>query len=192
MCRNVPFKTSRERKKHLYQSLILPILLYCSPVWHPSISDLKNMERFQKKVLKWIVSGVDYNEGLCRLNILPLCYQLAKVDMIHLWKVWHKTVEVEFTLMNDSKPQNTRCSNSCFQIPKTRKFKSSKNVFPRSIRIANESIMMNALDFDHPLPAFKKSIDSFFQKRCYPSIYSIVVHFPKSVSALFVAHEFFL
>ena len=99
MCPNVPFKNSTERKTQLYKTLILANLLYCSPVWHPSITDLKNMERFQKKVLMWINSGDEYNEALCRLNILPLCYQLAKADMVYLWKYWHQTVEVRFTLM---------------------------------------------------------------------------------------------
>ena len=37
---------------------------------------------FSEKVLKWIVSGDEYNEALCRLNIMPLCYQLAKADIV--------------------------------------------------------------------------------------------------------------
>ena len=55
------------------------------------------MERFQN----WIVSCEEDNEALCRIKILPLCNQLAETDMVFSW---HKIVEVEFAMIEKSKP----------------------------------------------------------------------------------------
>ena len=163
--RNVPFNVSINRKKHLYQSLILSILTYCSPAWHPSRTDFKRLENFQRKVLRWIVPGDSYNQCLQRLHILPLCYQLARADLIFLWKVWNKQVDVEFTITKESKPMHTRSHNSCFCLPKTKKFKSQNSFLYRSIKSANELIRSNVLNFDHPLTTFTKSLDLFLHKK---------------------------
>ena len=52
--RNIPHVIAVNRKKLLLKSLLLPILLYGTPVWCPSVVELKRMELFQYKAIRWI------------------------------------------------------------------------------------------------------------------------------------------
>ena len=82
--RNVPFNCSIVRKKLLYQSVFLSVLLYGSPVWFPSSTYIARLEKFQYNVLKWMFSSEDYVSSLLQLQFLPICYQLIKADVILL------------------------------------------------------------------------------------------------------------
>ena len=44
----------------LYQSLLLSVILYGYPAWNASISSLRSLESFQKKILHWILPSLDY------------------------------------------------------------------------------------------------------------------------------------
>ena len=71
-------------KKRLYQSLIIPILTYCSPVWRLySLRDICNLERVQSRATKYIVNdpSLNYRERLCKLQMLPLMFQLELADI---------------------------------------------------------------------------------------------------------------
>ena len=94
----LPINELISREKLPYQPLILSVLTYCSPVWHPSRTDFKMLEKIQWKVTRWIVTGANYNQCLHRLQILSLCYQIASADLIFLWNVWNEHVDVELTI----------------------------------------------------------------------------------------------
>ena len=83
--RNIPFQVSILRKKPLYQTMILAVLLYCSQAWCVTTGILKVLENFQRKVLRWVIRSEDYNETLSKLNLYPICYQIARADLILLW-----------------------------------------------------------------------------------------------------------
>ena len=72
-------------KKKLYQSLVLPILTYCSPVWRPFLlQDITALEKVQRRATKYIVndSSLNYKDRLMKLNMLPLMYLLEIADII--------------------------------------------------------------------------------------------------------------
>ena len=52
--RNIPHVISVTKNKLLLTSLLLPILLYGTSVWSPSVVDLKRMGIFQYKAIRWI------------------------------------------------------------------------------------------------------------------------------------------
>ena len=62
--RHIPFSTHVHRKKMLYQSPLLSVILYGYLAWNASISSLKSLESFQKKVLHWILPSLDYVSAL--------------------------------------------------------------------------------------------------------------------------------
>ena len=71
--RNLEFKVKMPIKLGLYKSLILPVLTYGLIICNISRNDLGRLERFQKKVLKWITGNDSvYTEQLRLLNILLL------------------------------------------------------------------------------------------------------------------------
>ena len=72
-------------KKKLYQSLVLPILTYCSPVWRPHlIKDITVLEKVQRRATKYIVndSSLNYKDRLTKLNMLPLMYLFESADIM--------------------------------------------------------------------------------------------------------------
>ena len=72
-------------KKQLYQSLVLPILTYCSTVWRPFLlKDITILEKVQKRATKYIVndSSLNYKDRLSKLQMLPLMFYLEIADII--------------------------------------------------------------------------------------------------------------
>ena len=74
--RSIPFQVSNFRKKMLYQTMILSALLYCVQAWCVATGILKVLEKFQGKVLRWVIRSEDYNETPTKLNLYPICYQI--------------------------------------------------------------------------------------------------------------------
>ena len=87
--RNVAVKVQTLVKLGLYKSLILPVLLYGLACVFASRADLHLLEKFQKKVVKWITGNktMSYLNQLKILNILPLPIFLQSNDKLLLSKI---------------------------------------------------------------------------------------------------------
>ena len=71
--RNVAYAVKLFRKLGLYKSLFLLVLLYGINCTTLSKSDLANLEKFQRKAVRWITGRNEpYENQLRLLNILPL------------------------------------------------------------------------------------------------------------------------
>ena len=162
--RNIPFSTSSSRKKLLYHSLVVSILLYGSPVWAPSITYLKKLEKFQIRAFKWICSDKSYRWALENHSYLPLCVQLVENDLLLLWKLKNGRLDVDHNLVTST--LNTRSSTlGLFDVPKTRKVGSESNFFVRSTRTANALISSKAIDFSLSLGNFKSVLRNYLLSR---------------------------
>ena len=160
--RSVPFGVSIARKKLLYQSLVLSVLMYGSPVWCATIESFRKLELFQKRVVYWINCIRNYHDRLLALNFLPLCFQLQRADLILLWKIWNQKVEIDVQL--HLKEGNTRSANT-FAVPSTKKFTSDFYFFILTLRSANELIRLGVVNFDDSQPRFKWCLDNYFQTK---------------------------
>ena len=115
--RNVPFETVKSKKKLLYKSLVLSVLLYGSPVWVPSIAYFRKLEKFQMKVLNWIGSERDYVSALKLHGWLPICHQMIIAEVVLLWKLCYALVDIGYNLQFSSRP--TRSSTQgLLEVPK--------------------------------------------------------------------------
>ena len=162
--RNIPFSTSSSRKKLLYHSLVVSILLYGSPVWAPSITYLKKLEKFQIRAFKWICSDKSYISALENHSYLPLCFQLVENDLLLLWKLKNGRLDVDHNLVTST--LNTRSSTlGLFDVPKTRKVGSENNFFVRSTRTANALISSKVIDFSLSLGNFKTVLRNYLLSR---------------------------
>ena len=87
--RNVAPKVRTHIKLGLYKSLILPVLLYVLSCISPSRAELHLLERFQKKVVKWITGLKDqsYTIQMRLLNIRPLPMFIQLNDILLLTKM---------------------------------------------------------------------------------------------------------
>ena len=107
---------STGKKLRLYETLVLSILLFSSPCWAPCCLSVQFLENFQKKVLQWICAGLDFERTLGRLDLLPICYQLVRADVILLWKKVNKRVDFHIAMPLKQKCNPTRNSLDLFEI----------------------------------------------------------------------------
>ena len=75
-------------KLGLYKSLVLPVLLYGINCTTSSKSDLVNLEKLQRKAVRWITGRNEpYENQLRLLNILPLPMYIQMNDLLTLSKL---------------------------------------------------------------------------------------------------------
>ena len=75
--RKVPFSTNIRRKVSLYKSNILSVLLYASNVWFSNWPNCRQIEKMQRRALKWALNkkffnDSDYNQILIYHNLMPI------------------------------------------------------------------------------------------------------------------------
>ena len=82
--RNVATKVNTIVKLGLYKSWILPVLLYDFTCLTAGRTEIQILEKFQKKVVKWITGNEDteYKSQLRLLNILPLPMFIQLNDLL--------------------------------------------------------------------------------------------------------------
>ena len=154
------------RKKLLYQSLIVSVLLYGSPVFSPTLEYLRKLESYQRKFLNWVCTADDYNRVLIKLGLLPICFQLILNDLLFLWKIWNKRVDIAHELQLKVFPKTLRNSaNNLFAVPPSKKFKSDGNYFIRATVSANELLKLNVISFQMSYSQFKRSLKMYLMDR---------------------------
>ena len=84
--RNVVFKVNMRIKLGLYKSMILPVLMCGSSCCNLNRGDMRNLERFQRKVVSWITNSktLSYIEQLRLSNLLPLLMYYQLNDLLLL------------------------------------------------------------------------------------------------------------
>ena len=119
---------------------------------------MRKLEKFQSRVFRWIISDLDYVSKFQIFSFLPVCYQKIESDMILLWKMINKQVEVESEIQSSF--FNTRSSTlGLFSVPWiVQKFCSEDNVFVRATRCENELLKLNVIKFDMPLGIFPTKV----------------------------------
>ena len=162
--RALPFSLSIEKKLMLYKTLVLSILLYASPCWAPCCFSLQCLESFQKKVLRWVCPGLDYECTLERLNLLPICYQLVQADIILLWKIVNQHVDFHIAIPFKQKTKRTRNSGlNLFEITDSSKWKSKEKFCIRAPWISNVLLADKIIDFNWPLAKFKHALFEYLR-----------------------------
>ena len=72
-------------KLKLYLTLVRSQLMYCTPIWRPSLlKDIQNIERIQRHATKFILNDYDsnYKTQLFTLKLLPLMYLFKLQDIL--------------------------------------------------------------------------------------------------------------
>ena len=162
--RNIPFSVSSHRKLLLYRCLILPILLYGALDWSQSLTMLQQLERFQYKVLRWIIRCSSYVLGIESLQLLLVCYSFIRDDIVFLWKLYNGAVDVQCNFHFTALPTRSS-SNGLFRVSTARKVSSENNVFIRATRAANELIRLKIISFEIPLKTLKSSLINYLKSK---------------------------
>ena len=98
--RSIPSETKLSVKCNLVKTYIISILFYGSNVWFASKTIVRQMERLQRKSLKWIQSNShftdkEYNDCLRSVNLLPITYQIVFLDLVVLNRILTRKLPLE-------------------------------------------------------------------------------------------------
>ena len=98
--RIIPSETKLSVKCNLVKTYIISILFYGSSVWYASKTIVRQMQRLQRKSLKWVQSNShftekDYNDCLRSVNLLPITYQFVFLDLVVLNRILTRKLPLE-------------------------------------------------------------------------------------------------
>ena len=160
----IPFTTNPQMKLRLINSLILPILLYGSQAWCPSITSMRSLMTFHFRCLKWVVgSSMDYKTCLQRSDSLPICYQLILSDQTLLWKILHNHLAInlpDFFQLNSGYSLVNRHRRN-FIIKHCKKRKTEESFFTRASLQANYPSLRNVDIIDPSFATYRKNLLSY-------------------------------
>ena len=158
----IPFTTNPQTKLRPNNSLILPILLYGSQAWFPSITSMRSLMTFHFRCLKRVVgSSMDYKTCLQRSNnSLPICYQLILSDQTFLWKNLHVHLDInlpDYIQLNSGYSLVNRHQRT-FIMKHCKKRKPEESFFTRASVQANYLSLRNVDILDPSFATYRKNL----------------------------------
>ena len=85
-----------QTKAHLYRSKMTMSLLFASECWELRSTSFKIIEKFNKKVLKWICGNLDYKDALVQSNLLPPHYFKVLKNLLLFSNILDGRYDVDF------------------------------------------------------------------------------------------------
>ena len=164
--RNVSSKASTKSKLDLYIGYIVPIATYASQVWYANKSELKQLERIQRKATAWILSSteIDYPQRLRLLMLLPLSMYIELHDILFLFAVKNQKYDInleDYTDKTEINRSTRQVSRGELNIPKLRLKKSEENFWVRASQLHN--LFSHLINFDqHDLPSLKSTLTDIY------------------------------
>jgi len=82
----------------VYKMYVLPILMYCSPIWSPCThDDILKLEKIQKKFTKSLsgYGDLSYDDRLKKANLKSLELSRIFADLILCYKILHDLVDID-------------------------------------------------------------------------------------------------
>ena len=98
--RTIPSETKLSVKCNLVKTYIISTLFYGSNVWYARKTIVKQMERLQRKSLKWLQSNSpftdkEYNDCLLSVNLLPITYHFVFLNVVVLNRILTRKLPLE-------------------------------------------------------------------------------------------------
>ena len=158
---------SKDNILNLHKSLVRPHLEYCCQAWRPYLQkDVDRIEKVQRRMTKMIpeLSQLNYEERLCRTNLLSLEMRRLRADLIEVLKIVKGIENVDqYSFFQRSKETRTRGHMHKFFLPS---FRLNLRKFSFSQRVVSEwnSLLPKAVN-QTTFNGFKNIIDNIFRKR---------------------------
>ena len=149
-------------KVDLYRSIISMSMLSASECWELRKTNFEIIEKFNKKVLKWICGNLDYKDALIKSNLLPPLYIKVLKDLLLFSNILEGRYNVdfskEFNITNSGRRRRVVLPDTRFEIQR-------QNFWYRTgFRI---NVVQRALDFFNPENLKNKLIEhmwSYFNR----------------------------
>lgn len=153
-------------KLHLYKTLTMSIMNYCSEIWSPQgHTKIKALESIQRSMTKYILNDYDmsYVERCVELELLPLTFRREINDLLFAFKIIHNLVAVDFNEeMHIVSPSHSRTAHGILleqRHVRTETFYAS--YFNRIVHLWN--ILPLDIRTSQSLCVFKQNLSRFYQ-----------------------------
>ena len=144
-----------QTKAHLYRSIITTSLLFASECWELRNMSLKIIEKFNKKVPKWICGNLDHKDALVQSNLSPPLYFKVLKDLLLFSSILEGRYDVDFSkelrITNSGRRRRVVLSDTRYKTQR-------QNIWYRTEFRTN--VVQKSLDFFNPENPKKKLIDN--------------------------------
>ena len=115
--RRSAFDTHDQRaRKLLNLSLVRRNFAYCSQVWTPqAVNLILDIERFQRRATKFILSLPHRSHVNFKIGLLPLCYWHECLVLVYLFKCLVSLSDPIISVMNSTSPRRTVSSKGQYR-----------------------------------------------------------------------------
>jgi len=116
--------------RSLYLAYVRSHLDYASEIWSPkAVTLIKMIENVQRRATRLILPGLNYNERLNKLNLLPLVYQREMKDLTTFYKLksgyYNVPVDQYFKFCSDKRLRSYSNNKLKINTVKTELFKAT-------------------------------------------------------------------
>ena len=156
---NIPWNTPSKVKINLLRSMVFSIMLYGIPAFLPNLTQLKELENFQKHCLKWALgSSLPYEDSLKKYAILPVCYFIELHIFTLFAKMKNESVKYDVEAIVSTKPATSlrQCSINPLYC-KTHSKAHESSFFPRAVAMSNYLLRHRIINgfFDNDINSVK-------------------------------------
>jgi len=156
---NIPWNTPSKVKINLLRSMVFSIMLYGIPAFLPNLTQLKELENFQKHCLKWALgSSIPYEDSLKKYAILPVCYFIELQIFTLFAKMKNESVKYDVEAIVSTKPATSlrQCSINPLYC-KTHSKAHESSFFPRAVAMSNYLLRHRIINgfFDNDINSVK-------------------------------------
>ena len=128
--------------------MVLSILLYGIPAWHPDVTRIKELNKFQKSSIRWIFGfEPQYEQQMKSQNILPVCYQIELLMFTMISKLFSGRYRYDFATHTDFRVHDRSLCTQTMSLRTCRYYSLAhqKSMFSRTAEKVNFLIDMKSL-----------------------------------------------
>ena len=132
--RNISKKTSLNSKLNFYCGYIVPIISYALQTYYPNKTELRQLERVQKRATSWITNNLkmSYNERVKFLKLFPLSMYFELHDIMYLVSLLKKHDIDLHRIIHKNESRTREATRGEIAVHATRLKKSNENFHVRS------------------------------------------------------------
>ena len=143
-----------------FQAYVLPITMYCSPLWNPTLKkDINALEKIQRRFTKCIrdLHEQPYADRLKSLHIPTLEDRRFCADMLYIFKVPHHKINCSLANLGLTLLQSKTRGNNLNFVQRRATSKLCASLFPHRAASSWNKLPLNVLNVKS-IHSFKQSV----------------------------------
>lgn len=146
----------KEVKRTIFIAYVMPVLNYGNPIYHPNKADLRRIDHFIFRGLKWVTNDYkkDFKQLCIDCSFLPFGYSIAMNSVLFLFKIWNNMVDVKKpNYVTQHSKLDTR-NKKFFSLPRVHNERTRNNFWYRTCSLIN---LFSNLDLNCNWYSFKRA-----------------------------------